>query len=213
MSKRYALTEYESKKLLNAYGLRTTKEVIVHSVDEAVEQSKNLEFPVVLKLSGEKFAHKTDLGGVKLNLDNEDSVRNAASHFNKKFGGNPLLLSEQVKSSREFIAGIARNNEYGLILAFGVGGVFTEVIEDIVFRLLPASKKEIRSMFEDLVHKDLLGQVRGEPEVDLDELTEALISIGDCAMDREDICSIDVNPILIDDGVPIAVDALVEIHE
>ncbi len=212
MPKSYALTEYESKSLLNSYGLRTTREVIVHSSEEAVEEAKKLGFPVVLKVSGKEFAHKSDLGGVKLNLNNEGSVRNAASSLEKEFGGNPLLLSEQVESSREFIAGVTRSEDYGLVLVFGIGGVFAEVIQDVIFRLLPATKNEIRSMFNELTHKDLLGQVRGELEIDIDELVEALTSIGECAMDREDILSIDVNPLLISDGVPIAVDALVEIY-
>ncbi len=212
MSKSYALTEYESKNLLNSYGLRTTREVLVYSVEEAIEQSSTLGFPVVLKASGEELLHKSDLGGVKLNLDNEDSVRNAARGLDTEFGF-PLLVSEQVESSREFIAGVTRSDEYGLVLAFGVGGVFAEIIQDVIFRLLPATKRTIRSMFDELLHRDLLGQVRGETEIDLEQLTEALVSIGECAMDREDIISIDVNPLLINDGMPIAVDALVELYD
>ena len=128
-------------------------------------------------------------------------------------GQTPLLISEQVKSSREFIAGVTRNDEYGLVLAFGAGGIFTEIIKDVVFRLLPASREEIRSMFDELLHKELLGEVRGEPEVDLELLAETLAALGECAMDREGILSIDVNPLLINDGVPVAVDALVEMYE
>ena len=214
MPKRYSLSEFESKELLGSYGIKITKDALVHSADEAIEQSEIIGYPVVLKISGAEFSHKTELNGVKLNLGNETSVRDAVSDLYKSVSGQtPLLISEQVKSSREFIAGVTRNDEYGLVLAFGAGGIFTEIIKDVVFRLLPASREEIRSMFDELLHKELLGEVRGEPEVDLELLAETLAALGECAMDREGILSIDVNPLLINDGVPVAVDALVEMYE
>ena len=214
MPSQYFLSEFDSKELLRSYGVRTSREAVVHSAEEAIEQSKILGFPVVLKLSGPEFSHKTELNGVKLNLDNELSIRNAVADFYENVGGSmPLLISEQVKSSREFIAGVTRNDEYGLVLAFGIGGILTEVVGDISFRLLPATRAEIQSMFVELENNELLGQVRGELEVDLEQLIDTLISIGDCALQRSDIVSIDVNPLLISDGLPIAVDALVEIYE
>ena len=214
MPKSYSLSEFESKELLRSYGIKITKDAIVHSADEAIEQSEIIGFPVVLKISGAEFSHKTELNGVKLNLGNETSVRDAVADLYKSVDGQtPLLISEQVKSSREFIAGVTRNDEYGLVLAFGVGGIFTEIIKDVVFRLLPASREEILSMFEELFHKELFGEFRGESEINLEKLADTLTALGECAMDREDILSIDVNPLLFDDGVPIAVDALVELYE
>ena len=214
MPKRYSLSEFESKELLQSYGIKITKDAIVNSADEAIEQSEIIGYPVVLKISGAEFSHKTQLNGVKLNLGNEPSVRDAVADLYKSVDGQtPLLISEQVKSSREFIAGVTRNDEYGLVLAFGVGGIFTEIIKDVVFRLLPASREEIRSMFDELLHKELFGEVRGEQEVNLEKLAKTLEALGECAMDREDILSIDVNPLLINDGVPVAVDALVELYE
>ena len=214
MPKRYSLSEFESKELLQSYGIKITKDAIVNSADEAIEQSEIIGYPVVLKISGAEFSHKTELNGVKLNLGNETSVRDAVADLYKSVDGQtPLLISEQVKSSREFIAGVTRNDEYGLVLAFGAGGIFTEIIKDVVFRLLPASREEIRSMFDELLHKELFGEVRGEQEVNLEKLAKTLEALGECAMDREDILSIDVNPLLINDGVPVAVDALVELYD
>ncbi|MBF82060.1 MAG: carboxylate--amine ligase [Actinobacteria bacterium] len=214
MPKHYSLSEFESKQLLGSYGIKVTRDAIVHSADEAIEQSEIIGYPVVLKICGAEFSHKTELNGVKLNLDNETSIRNAVADLYRSVDANTsLLISQQVKSSREFIAGVTRNDEYGLVLAFGVGGIFAEIIKDVVFRLLPASREEIRSMFDELLHKQLFGEVRGESEVNLEKLVETLAALGECAMDRKDILSIDVNPILIDDGVPIAVDALVELYE
>ena len=214
MPKSYSLSEFESKELLRSYGIKITKDAIVNSADEAIEQSEIIGYPVVLKISGAEFSHKTELNGVKLNLGNETSVRDAVADLYKSVDGQtPLLISEQVKSSREFIAGVTRNDEYGLVLAFGAGGIFTEIIKDVVFRLLPASREEIRSMFDELLNKEIFGEVRGEPEVNFEKLAKTLAALGDCAMDREDILSIDVNPLLINDGVPVAVDALVELYE
>ena len=214
MPKRYSLSEFESKELLQSYGIKITKDAIVNSADEAIEQSEIIGYPVVLKISGAEFSHKTELNGVKLNLGHDTAVRAAVADLYKSVDGQtPLLISEQVKSSREFIAGVTRNDEYGLVLAFGAGGIFTEIIKDVVFRLLPASREEIRSMFDELLHKELFGEVRGEQEVNLEKLAKTLEALGECAMDREDILSIDVNPLLINDGVPVAVDALVELYE
>ena len=214
MVKRYSLSEFESKELLRSYGVKVTRDAVVHSADEAIAQAEKIVYPVVLKICGAEFSHKTELNGVKLNLDNETSIRNAVADLHKSVGvQTSLLISEQVKSSRELIAGVTRNDEYGLVLAFGVGGIFAEIIKDVAFRLIPASRKEILSMLDELLHKQILGEVRGEPEINLGMLVETLAALGECAMDREDIVSIDVNPLLIHDGVPVAVDALVELYE
>ena len=214
MSGKHALTEYESKRLLSDYGLKTTRDAIVHTAEEALEQADVLGYPVALKLSCQEFLHKTELGGVKLNLESETSLRDAVEDFKQRFEEpTPLLISEHVKSTRELIAGVTRNDEYGLTLAFGIGGIFAEVIGDVVFRLLPISEAEIKSMFEDLIYKEFLGPFRGEPETDLNALSDALMAVGKCALERDDVASIDVNPILISGGLPIAVDALVELYD
>ena len=213
MSEKNVLSEFESKILLSQYGLRVTREVVVHSVEEAVSGAMKLGFPVVMKIAGSEFAHKTELKGVKLNLVDSAAVKTAATELFSRFTQPiPLLVSEQVESSREFIAGVTRTDNYGLTLGFGVGGIFAEELKDVVFRLLPASRSEIFSIYEDLSFSSLLGHVRGESKVDLESLTEALWAISSCAVERDDIRSIDVNPILISDGQPIAVDALVELY-
>ena len=214
MSGTYALTEHASKKLLAEYGVRISKEVLAHSVDEAISSAESIGFPVVLKLSGSDYMHKTESDGVRLHLTDRASVRVAAEElFDRLDKPDSLLVSEYVRSSREFIAGVTRNKDFGLTLAFGIGGIFTEVIADITFRLLPATKYEIRSMFDDLSCKALFGAFRGEPEIQVEELTEVLFSISNCALDSEKIISIDVNPILFPDGHPVTVDALVIAHE
>ena len=213
MSEQNVLGEFESKNLLSEYGLRVTREAVVYSVEEAVNEANKLGFPVVIKITGSQFTHKTELNGVKLNLIDSASVKAAADELFSRFSKPvPLLVSEQIESSREFIAGVARTADYGLTLVFGVGGIFAEELNDVVFRLLPASRSEIFSMYGDLSLSSLLGPVRGEPKVDLESLTETLWAISSCALERDDICSIDVNPILISGGYPIAVDALVELY-
>lgn len=214
MSGTYALTEHDSKKLLAEYGVRISREVIAHSVDEAISCAESIGFPVVLKLSGPNYMHKTESDGVRLHLTDRASVRVAAEElFYRSDKPDSLLVSEHILSSREFIAGVTRNTDFGLTLAFGIGGIFTEVIADITFRLLPATKYEIRSMFDDLSSKALFKAFRGEPEIQIEELTQVLFSISKCALDSEKIVSIDVNPILFPDGHPVAVDALVIAHE
>ncbi|MCH1512391.1 MAG: acetate--CoA ligase family protein [Acidimicrobiales bacterium] len=214
MSGTYALTEHDSKKLLAEYGVHISREVIAHSVDEAISCAESIGFPVVLKLNGPDYMHKTESDGVRLHLADRATVRSAAEElFDRPDKPVSLLVSEHIRSSREFIAGVTRNTDFGLTLAFGLGGIFTEVIADITFRLLPATRYEIRSMFEDLSSKALFKAFRGEPEIHVEELTEVLFSISNCALDRKKIISIDVNPILFPGGHPVAVDALVIAHE
>ncbi len=123
--------------------------------------------------------------------------------------GAQILVAEQVSGNRELIAGVTDDPQFGTTLMFGVGGIFAEVLADVVFRLLPATPDEIRSMLDDLANPHILDEFRGEPAVDIDQLVEALAGLAECATSRHDIASIDVNPLIVSDGKPVAVDALV----
>ena len=124
-------------------------------------------------------------------------------------GDVALLVAPMVRASREFIVGADRSDEFGPVVMLGVGGIFAEALEDVSFRLLPVDDTTISTMFDDLENQALLEQFRGEPAVDRAQLTAVVRAVANAMVDRDDISSIDINPVLIADGKAIAVDALV----
>ncbi len=211
MSAPRALSEHDAKALLARYGVPVNREALVSTPAEAVAGARELGPPVVLKLCGAEITHKTEIGGVRLGLAGDRAVEDAAGELLATGPpGASLLVAEQVAGSRELIAGVTRDPVFGPALMFGVGGVLAEVLADVVFRLLPAEEADLRAMVTDLEHPAVLGPFRGEPAVDQDALVATLSGLAACASDRDDIESIDVNPLIVTDGgVAVAVDALV----
>ncbi len=205
-----ALSEHESKNLLAGYGVPVNREALVQTPSGAVAAARDLGHPVVLKLCGADIAHKTELGAVRLDLVGDEVVEGAAAEL-LALGhpGAELLVAEQVSGTRELITGVTDDPQFGAALMLGVGGIFAELIADVVFRLLPARDRELRSMFDDLAHPAILGRFRGEPPVDRDALAAVLAGLAACALDHPEVESIDVNPLIVADGMPVAVDALV----
>lgn len=206
------LSEFESKRLLASHGVVVSRDRLVQSADEAVAAATEIGDPVALKLCGPSLAHKSERGLVRLGLDRPDAVRSAAEDLlaaaTEDDGEVALLVSEMVVGHRELIAGVVLTEQFGAALMLGLGGVLAEAIGEAVFRLLPASQTDCQDMIDDLGIPALLGPLRGEPAVDRDALAETLLGLADAAS-GEGIEAIDVNPLVIKHGLPVAVDALV----
>ena len=209
------LTEAEAKALLGPFGLPLLDERVVDSADDAVAAAADLGGPVVLKLNGEGIAHKTERGLVRLNLAGAEAVGAAAAELlgaaTPEDGAVSLLVAPMVSGSREFIAGMVVDPQFGPSVMLGVGGVLAEAIADVVFRLVPLTPVDAREMIADLKSQTLLGPFRGEPEVDVESLVAVVMALSQVAEARPDIVSVDVNPLIVVDGAPVAVDALVEV--
>jgi succinyl-CoA synthetase beta subunit len=207
------LSEAESKKLLATYGLPVLDERIVKTASAAVEASVAIGYPCVIKLCGDGIAHKTERNLVRLSLGNAGEVDRAAHELlaqaNDDDGDVELLLAPMIRATREFIVGADRTGDFGPVVMVGVGGIFAEVLEDVVFRLLPAEQHELSAMLDDLETQAMLGEFRGEPAVDRSQLLTVINAVGRAMIDRIDIESIDINPVLIANGQAVAVDALV----
>ena len=207
------LSEAESKKLLATYGLPVLDERIVKTASAAVEASVAIGYPCVIKLCGDGIAHKTERNLVRLSLGNAGEVYRAAHELlaqaNDDDGDVELLLAPMIRATREFIVGADRTGDFGPVVMVGVGGIFAEVLEDVVFRLLPAEQHELSAMLDDLETQAMLGEFRGEPAVDRSQLLTVINAVGSAMIDRIDIESIDINPVLIANGQAVAVDALV----
>lgn len=201
-----ALSEHESKRLLATYGIPVTREAVAADRAGAIAAAREIGFPVALKATG--VAHKTEAGLVALNLGDADAVGDAADAMAAK-GANAFLVQEMVKGARELVIGMVRDPQFGPSVMFGLGGIFTEILDDVTFRVAPLSLADAHAMLGEIRAARILGAVRGMPPADRDALARALVALGDIARDFDDIREIDVNPLTLRDGAPVAVDALV----
>ena len=212
------LSEHDSKRLLAPYGVPFAREAVAHTAGEAAEHAAVLGFPVVVKLGGDAIAHKTERGLVRLGLGDVASVRAAATELlaarRPEDGDVHLLVAEQVRSARELIAGMTHDPTFGPCVVLGLGGILTEALGDVVFAAAPLGEREARRMLGDLpARRLLLEPFRGEPAADLDALARLLVGLGRLACERPEVASVDLNPVLLPGGRPVAVDALVELRD
>ena len=205
------LTEHESKRFLATYGIPITREAIARSEEEAVARASEIGYPVVLKGSGEALRHKTDLNLIALNLKDEKSLRRAYRQLtsNTEAKVKEVLVQEMIEGDRELMVGLFRDPQFGPCVMFGLGGIFTEILEDSVFRVAPLTRKDAMEMFAEIRGKKILESIRGKPRVDRNALADILLAISRIGKEHSQICEIDINPIKLVNGKPIAVDALV----
>ena len=190
----------------------------VATAELAAQAAAEIGFPVVAKLCGDAIAHKTERGLVRLKLTSAQAVHEAATDLlaaaRPEDGPVTVLVAPMVQGNRELIAGVVRDPQFGASVMLGIGGILAEAIADVVFRPAPLDRVTAHEMIADLATQKLLGEFRGEAAVDREKLVDVLVGLGKLASERSDIASIDVNPLIVRaDGVPIAVDALVEIGE
>jgi acetyl-CoA synthetase (ADP-forming) len=211
------LSEAESKRLLADHGVPVADEVVVDGPDSAVQAAERLGFPVVAKLCGDAIAHKTERGLVRLGLGDADAVRRAAAELlaaaRPEDGDVGVLVAPMVSGNRELIAGLQRDPQFAMTVMLGVGGILAEAVADVAFRLVPIDRVDAQEMIEQLRTQTLLGPFRGEPEVDREALIDVLVGLSDAAVARPDLVSADLNPLIVHEGRPVAVDALVELDD
>ena|SRR5690606_16127648 len=210
------LSEAASKELLGAYGVPFPAEHVVATADAAARAGDALGYPVVVKLGGDAIAHKTERGLVRLGLSSPEQVRDAAAELlaaaTPADGEVHLLVAPMLRATRELIAGLHDDPQFGMTVMLGIGGIFAEAVGDVAFRLAPLAPTDAEDMIDDLALQALLGPFRGEPPVDRGALVDVLTALSRVAGERDDIASADLNPLLVVDGKPIAVDALVELR-
>ena len=212
------LSESASKALLAARGLVVADERVVPDVAGAVAAAAEIGYPVVAKLVGDRIAHKTERGLVRLGLRDADAVADAARSLldaaTPADGEVGVLVAPMVRGNRELIAGLLRDPQFGPTVMLGVGGVLAEAIADVAFRPAPLDAVTAAEMIDSLASQRLLGELRGEAAVSRSHLVALLVGLGQLAVDRPDVASVDVNPLIVTaDGTPIAVDALVELAD
>jgi acetyl-CoA synthetase (ADP-forming) len=211
------LSEHESKTLLVERGVPVAPERIESTPEGAVAAADALGYPVVLKLTGEGIAHKTERGLVRLALGNGSEVTAAAGELLAaavpEDGHVALLVAPMLRGTRELIAGVHTDPQFGPCVMVGIGGVLAEAVADVAFRLVPIARVDAEEMLEELRGQALLDAVRGEPAVDRGALCNVLLALSALVSTRPDVVGVDVNPLIVVDAQPIAADALVELAE
>ncbi len=205
------LSEFDSKKILAEYSIPVTRELVVQDLASAKAFAREIGYPVVLKGHSKTLAHKTEKNMVELNLEDEAALEKAYQALEKRGAAQleGILVQEMIKGERELVAGLVRDPQFGPCVMFGLGGIFTEVLRDVTFRVAPLEKRDALEMMDEIKAKKLLDTFRGKPAVNRDMLSAILVNIGRIGIEMPDIAEIDINPIIIKEATPVAVDALV----
>lgn len=206
-----ALNEYESKQLLDAYAIPVTKEFVATSIKDAVSFARQIGYPVVLKGSSRTLTHKTEHRLIELGIDSDEALEKAYRALQERGKGqlDGILVQQMVKGERELVAGLIRDPQFGPCVMFGLGGIFTEVLKDVTFRVAPLEMRDAYEMMDEIKAKKLLDQFRGKPAVNREVLARALVNLGRIGLEVEAVAEIDINPMIIHEDTPVAVDALV----
>ncbi len=204
-SGRDVLTEPEAKELFRHYGLPVTKGAVTKSADEAVKVAKDIGFPVVMKIVSPQIIHKSDAGGVKVNIKDEAGVREAyttilanAKKYKADADIHGILVLEMAPLGREVIVGSVNDTAFGPTVMFGLGGIFVEVLKDVTFRVAPFSQKSALEMFPEIKAYPILKGVRGEKPLDQPALADVVSRLSQLVSDLGDeIAETDANPIML----------------
>ena len=209
------LSEAESKRVLAQAGVPVLDERVASTPEDAAAAADEVGYPVVAKLCGDAIAHKTERGLVRLRLGDATAVRAAATELlaaaRPEDGDVGVLIAPMVAGNRELIAGLHLDEQFGMTVMLGVGGILAEALGDVTFRLVPIGRVDAEEMIDDIRTAGLLGPFRGEAAVDRERLVDVLLGLSRAAAADSTIVSADVNPLIVQaDGTPVAVDALVE---
>ncbi len=217
---RTLLNEVEAKELLREAGVPATAATLAKTRDEAQSQATAMGYPVVLKVVSPDIAHKSDVGGVKLNLADSDSVgvafdeimtNSRAAEPNARIAG--VSVQEMAKPGTEVIVGMTTDPQFGPVMMFGLGGIMVEVLKDVSFRLVPLEAKDADQMMAEIKGRPILDGVRGQPPADLAALRSTILKVSEFVERHPEVRELDLNPVFAYPDGALAVDARIVISE
>ncbi len=218
---RAQLTTLESIDVLQAYGIRACKYGLATNEEEVVTLGNSIGYPVVMKMTSKTTSHKTDVGGVVVNIKSEEQLRREYKGLLERLEAKGLLeglevviIQEMVKGSREMVCGIATDPQYGPMMMFGLGGVFVEVMKDVTFRIAPLTDVDAAEMIKSVKAYKLLEGARGTKPAQMEQIQETLLRLSQLVSDFKFIDELDINPLLISEatGEGIAVDGRIKVR-
>lgn len=207
------ITEYEAKKFLSLSGIPVVQERLTSSVEEAIKVAGEIGYPVVLKGFSPTLTHKSEYNLIVLNLNNEKEIKKGwqkiylSKRTDIKLEG--VLVQKQIIGDLELIIGLKKDLTFGPTVIFGLGGVFTEVLKDISLRVVPLDKIDAEEMIREIKSYKILKGYRGKKGVKMDRLSDILLKVSKIGQNFPQIKELDINPLIVQDGTPIAVDALI----
>jgi len=208
---RASLSEYESKNLLRLYGIPVTREKLVNDRGQLLEAAAEIGYPVVIKGCSSRLTHKTERNLVRVDVRNREEAVAAFEDLMSRMEGEgaDLLVQEMIKGSRELVVGMTRDPQFGPCVMFGLGGIYTEILRDVSFRVAPLEKRDALQMAQEIRGRKILEELRGMPAADMETLCRILIKTGEIGLDNGAVKEIDINPLILSGSKPVAVDALV----
>ncbi|NMI81742.1 acetate--CoA ligase family protein [Marine Group I thaumarchaeote] len=219
-TKHKIITEELSKSILKSYGVKVPPFALVTTVEDAAKQAKKIGFPLVMKVVSPQILHKTDVGGVKVGLENINDVKKT---FNDMYGRlskkkgvevKGILLEKMVPKGVELIVGLQNDSQFGPVIMVGLGGIMTEVMKDVAFRMLPITTSDAKSMINELKGSKLLKGFRGSAPIDLNMVSQMLVRIGKLGVENADhFNSIDFNPVIVYPKSYFVVDAKIILND
>jgi acetyl-CoA synthetase (ADP-forming) len=217
--RRNNLTELESRQVLTHYGIPLVKGEVIKSIEEAKIFVEKTGYPVVLKVLSPQIIHKTEIGGVILNIKNEKGLFEAYHQIIKNVEKNApkaaiegFFIQEMISSDREVIVGGKYDPTFGQTIAFGLGGVFVEIFEDISFRVVPITQEDAVDMIKEIKAFKILKGYRGQKPVDFKALVDILLKTSKMMEENSEIKELDINPIFALPDRAVAVDARIIIE-
>lgn len=207
-------TERESKELMSLYGIHTNKTVLAKDRNELIDIAKTFKFPVVLKIQSPDITHKFDVGGVKLDISDENELEAAYDEMIASVKRNKpearidgVVLEEMLQPGLEVIIGSVNDPTFGPSVMFGLGGITVEVLEDVSFRMAPVCYEDAETMIAETMASKLLGEIRGRKQKDVNALIDMIVRFSWIAADNPEIKEIDANPVIVYEDGSVVVDA------
>jgi len=211
---RVQLNEVEAKQLLASAGVPVAQTQLAKTADEAVSAAEDIGYPVVMKIVSPEIAHKSDVGGVVIGVENSDEVRSVFAEINRSVADKApqaeidgIAIQAMVPQGTEIIVGSTTDAQFGPVMMFGLGGVFVEILEDVAFRVVPLEAKDASDIVREIKGFPLLDGARGREKADLNSLENLILKVSNLVDENPEIAELDLNPIFAySDGV-VAVDA------
>jgi 3-hydroxypropionyl-CoA synthetase (ADP-forming) len=212
------ITEESAKEILSEYEIKVPRYALVTDVNESIKRANELGFPLVAKIVSPQILHKTDVGGIRVGLSSEEEVRQTFTdlyaRLSKQHEVKGVLLEKMVPKGIELIVGLQNDSQFGPVIMVGLGGIYTEIFKDVVFRVLPITNADATTMIEDLRGKQILKGFRGADPINIEMLSDALVKIGKLGTDMAAYYeSIDFNPVIAYPNDYYVVDAKIILRE
>jgi acyl-CoA synthetase (NDP forming) len=211
---RTLLTEIEAKQVLEEAGVPVSPARLAKTADEAAQVAQSLGFPIVLKIVSPQITHKSDVGGVALNLNSADEVKAAfervvasAKKAEPSATIEGVAVQRMERAGTEVIVGMTTDPQFGPVMMFGLGGVMVEILKDVAFRVVPINERDARQMIDEIKGKPLLDGYRGSEPADIGKLRELLLKVSSFIEAHPEVAELDLNPVFAYKDGAIAVDA------